>query len=640
MNYKNKLYVSKNCYTYNMKMSGEKYNLAGNCVHGLDDPYFRRNVCSDATEMAGIVDEDSNEFLLGDDFIKNVNWSYNLLGLPSDNIYEFAYNPYKDIYWAYNIEDDVHFFFVKDSINENYRDTITVKTIKLSNILEGMLSEPEGKYLYIGTCVDSFDEYGECIHDAFYDEEHFFNSWENAVEISKEEFWSNIDPSSDEYDEVKELESDPEYPAEYRYSEDDDIYFIFVGDYLHYFFVSPDSYENIKDDEDEDSYDINLQENIARIRKIMGLDEIIDNLPQDSYIQMNVKNFKRYKKELTDILKPYLDQSGGDFVKFKSLVVKTMDKINPILHDYIPQDNTFLNMSVSGGGDDLNKRLFGIFNDYFNPKEKTVTEKHPCINSLTLDSIRLVGPVIAKNENDLANRWLRGVGGKLYRVVLPEDCYSQLNPEERASLYVTIEPNENRIHFPGGVPEKLRGSGLGKLIYLKTIQELGYITSSIASSPGVKMMYEDFLTNPEYKNLLLVLILQKNLLLIDKNTSLDIIKIFKEFVNGKYTDQKYVAASPDLKSILGKEYDDWYTQLGSRDIPSLIEKYKDREPVDGDTVVDVRDNMVYQMGGENTFNQGKPNQKTVIWLSGEKYKDKYIDPSEKTNFKVISPYGQ
>ncbi len=252
-------------------MIDKKYNLAGNCVHGLDDPYFRNTVCSDATEMAGIVDEDMNKFLLGDDFVQSVNWSYDLMGLPSDNIYEFAYNPYKDIYWAYNIEDDVHFFFVRDSINENYKDTITVKTIKLSDILEEMLSEPEGKYVYIGTCMDSFDEYGECIHNAFYDEEHFFNSWQNANEISKEEFWSNINPLSDKYDEVKELESDPEYPAEYRYNPDDDIYFIFVGNDTHYFFVSPDSYENTKDTEDEDYYDINIQENISRIKDIMGL---------------------------------------------------------------------------------------------------------------------------------------------------------------------------------------------------------------------------------------------------------------------------------------------------------------------------------------------------------------------------------
>jgi hypothetical protein len=102
----------------------------------------------------------------------------------------------------------------------------------------------EGKYVYIGTCMNSFDEYGECLHDTFYDEEHFFNSWETSNEISKEEFWPNINPSSDKYDEVKELEFDPEYPAEYRYNEEDDVYFIFVGNDTHYFFVNVDSLNN------------------------------------------------------------------------------------------------------------------------------------------------------------------------------------------------------------------------------------------------------------------------------------------------------------------------------------------------------------------------------------------------------------
>ena len=101
----------------------------------------------------------------------------------------------------------------------------------------------KGEYVYIGTCMNSFDEYGECLHDVFYDEEHFFNSWQNADEISKEEFWSNIDPSSEKYDELKELEADPEYPAEYRYNPVDDIYYIFVSEDTHYFFVKPNSHE-------------------------------------------------------------------------------------------------------------------------------------------------------------------------------------------------------------------------------------------------------------------------------------------------------------------------------------------------------------------------------------------------------------
>lgn len=382
---------------------------------------------------------------------------------------------------------------------------------------------------------------------------------------------------------------------------------------------------------------MNLNENISRFKELMGIKETLEKLPQDSYVQMNIKNFKIFKKQLTEILKPYLDQSGGDFVKFRSMVVKNMDKFNPTLQEYIPQDIPFLNNLVSSGGQALNRGLFEIFNEYFNPKEKPNAEKSACSKSLTLDNVRLVGPVTSKSEKDLRNRWMTQPGGRLYRVVLPEECYSQLSPEERAALYVTIEPNENRIHFPSGLPQKLRGSGLGKLIYLKTIQKLGYITSSIGSSPAVKMMYEDFLTNPDYKDQLLGLILQKQLILIDKNTNLDITEIFRNFVDGKYTEQKYVDASPELKQILGKEYEDWYNQLANRDISSLIAKYNDREPKPGDTVVDTRDGKTYLMGFENIINQGKPNETKIIWLVGEKYKDKYIDASEKFNLKVISP---
>ena len=117
------------------------YNLAGNCVTGLDDPYFQNNVCSDATEMAGIVDEFSNEFMTGNEFISKVNWPFDKLGNVEDTIYDFAYNPGKDIYWAYNIEDDVHFFFIKDRLNENYKDYIIVKNIKENDLGYSKLKE-------------------------------------------------------------------------------------------------------------------------------------------------------------------------------------------------------------------------------------------------------------------------------------------------------------------------------------------------------------------------------------------------------------------------------------------------------------------------------------------------------------------
>ena len=132
----------------------------------------------------------------------------------------------------------------------------------VQELIKGLLPE-EKKYIYIGTCMNSFDDYGECKHNAFYDEEHFFNSWAAADEISKEEFWSNIDPSSDKYQEVKKFEADPRYTPEYAYSKEDDIYYIFINDDTHYFFVNPDTlreYRSTPEIEEKIKLENNLSE--------------------------------------------------------------------------------------------------------------------------------------------------------------------------------------------------------------------------------------------------------------------------------------------------------------------------------------------------------------------------------------------
>jgi hypothetical protein len=132
----------------------------------------------------------------------------------------------------------------------------------VNELIKGLLPE-EKKYIYIGTCMNSFDDYGECKHNAFYDEEHFFNSWAAADEISKEEFWSNIDPSSEKYQEVKKFEADPRYTPEYAYSKEDDIYYIFINDDTHYFFVNPDTlreYRSTPEIEEKIKLENNLSE--------------------------------------------------------------------------------------------------------------------------------------------------------------------------------------------------------------------------------------------------------------------------------------------------------------------------------------------------------------------------------------------
>lgn len=98
-------------------------------------------------------------------------------------------------------------------------------------------SDNEKEYTYVGTCVNSFDRYGECKNDAFTDTQDFFQSWETAKEITSEEFWKHIDPHSQMYTKLKRIEAKGEYETEYRYSKENDVYFAFVNDDTHYFFI-------------------------------------------------------------------------------------------------------------------------------------------------------------------------------------------------------------------------------------------------------------------------------------------------------------------------------------------------------------------------------------------------------------------
>ena len=102
---------------------------------------------------------------------------------------------------------------------------------------------------------------------------------------------------------------------------------------------------------------MNLQEQISRMKSMMGLEERVD-IDSDSYVTMNIKNFPKYKEELTNILRPKLESSDGDFVMFKNSVVKGIDENGtPILADDLNIDNRFVNYMVSMGSKKFNSLL-------------------------------------------------------------------------------------------------------------------------------------------------------------------------------------------------------------------------------------------------------------------------------------------
>lgn len=388
----------------------------------------------------------------------------------------------------------------------------------------------------------------------------------------------------------------------------------------------------IMDDYLQESEEMNLQETIKRIsREELRLKEVVD-IDDDSYITMNIKNFPKYKNEIKDLLKDRLINSNGDFVNFKKSVVVSQDKNGtPILSNDLNVDNRFLNYMVSMGSKRFNSLLYDIFSEHYgkgDDESKIKTETVSCDPS----NFEIIGPITAKDSESLLSYWVTEAGAKVYRIKLPEECLKQLTTEEKR-IYVTFEPRENRIHFPKGVPERLRGKKLGTLIYLRMIKKLGYITSSIGSSTEIKMVYQDLLSNPKYENDIMSLILQQELIIFDKNTTLNVKNIFNEFVKNKFTDKKSVSVSKSLEEILGDDYTNWYNGLeesSDETIKNKTEKYKDLIPQGGDTVLDTTTNKIYSFNGEYEDKGVKQ-----ISLMSDKYESLLLPSVEKERLKVI-----
>jgi hypothetical protein len=380
---------------------------------------------------------------------------------------------------------------------------------------------------------------------------------------------------------------------------------------------------------------MNLQENIHRIKQMMGIiNEKID-IDDTSYVTMNIKNFPKYKEELKNIFKQKIIDSGGNFVKFKNSIISGYDhNLIPILsNEYKGLNNRYLNYMLSFGSKKFHSLLYDMFTDYYGNKPQKTSSQTEIINC-DPSNFKILGPMTATDTKSLRSYDLYEEGGRVFKIKLPDECFNQLSTGER-NIYVSIEPKENRIHFPKGVPERLRGKKLGTLIYLAMIKKLGFITSSLGNTAEIKMIYQDMLTNPKYEDDLMSLLLQKQVLIFDKNTTLDVKQIFNDFVANKFTDKKSVKISDDLKNILGDDFTLWYNSLeepSEMKIEDKIKKYEGQEPKGGDTVVDTTDGKIYSFNGQYENNKTKEQE---INLSNEKFEYLLLPATEKSRFKVI-----
>ena len=78
-----------------------------------------------------------------------------------------------------------------------------------------------------------------------------------------------------------------------------------------------------------------ITEELSRIKSLMGLVSEVVDISDDSYITMTIKNFPKYKKEISDLLQNKLKSSNGDFVKFKDLVRENQTKVDRLFTRFL-----------------------------------------------------------------------------------------------------------------------------------------------------------------------------------------------------------------------------------------------------------------------------------------------------------------
>jgi hypothetical protein len=147
------------------------------------------------------------------------------------------------------------------------------------------------------------------------------------------------------------------------------------------------------------------------------------------------------------------------------------------------------------------------------------------------------------------------------------------------------------------------------------------------------MVYQDILSNPKYEKNIMSLLIQRQVIIFDKETNLDIKKIFNKFVSNKFTDKKSVRISPTLKKILGDDFTNWYESLEEQpeqSIKNKIKKYEGLELKNGDTVVETTTGKIYSVNGEWEY-KGKKQ----ISLISDKFETIVIPSEEKSRFKII-----
>jgi hypothetical protein len=132
-------------------------------------------------------------------------------------------------------------------------------------------------------------------------------------------------------------------------------------------------------------------------------------------------------------------------------------------------------------------------------------------------------------------------------------------------IYISTqgEPT-NRIHFSGGIPERLKGYGLGYLIYRSFIKYLGWASSDWTATDDAKRVWTKIRNDLNFYSSFFKISGNENILSISREKSEDdilkIIKNFMDYFSGQIDvlklDEDLVNNYPNLVSKINEEKDE------------------------------------------------------------------------------------
>lgn len=252
---------------------------------------------------------------------------------------------------------------------------------------------------------------------------------------------------------------------------------------------------------------------------------------------------------------------------------------------YILLESTIGNVKPIISENELDEDNIDLSNTYLNPKYITQKKETEKTKSAVFDT---KGKIFNNTENKKGDDYgisfePAGMQGRKYKINFSSEFFKKYfslptSQEDKTTLmsvnqfgrdfsidellkeqfiYCEGLPT-NRIHLPVGIPNSLRGIGLGYIIYKSFIQYLGFGSSQLrGSSPKVQILWSKLVSDPDFYSFYAKIGNEEFIYVINKDFGFD--KIKDIIIN--LLDSRKDKLNDGLKIILGSDLKNAFPEL-------------------------------------------------------------------------------